>query len=148
MGDWIFGCDICQEVCPWNVRFGLPTNEPSFQPLPSPKDLSITDFLQLSQETFRTLFRKSPIKRTKWKGLLRNAAIVAGNCSDTQAIPALKRLLSENPEPFVRSHAAWALGCIGGQEVDKILREAKQDEEDSFVLEEIALAIQELKEKE
>jgi epoxyqueuosine reductase len=148
MRDWIFGCDICQEVCPWNVRFGLLTSEPSFQPLPFLNEPSITEFLQLSQEEFRTLFRKSPIMRIKWKGLLRNAAIVAGNCSDIQAIPALKRLLNENPEPLVRSHAAWALGCTGGQEVDKILREAILDEEDSSVLEEITLVIQELKAKE
>jgi epoxyqueuosine reductase len=60
----------------------------------------------------------------------------------------LKRLLNENPEPLVRSHAAWALGCIGGHGVEKFLKEAKEDEEDAFVLEEIAQAIQALKEHE
>lgn len=71
MEGWVFGCDICQEVCPWN-RFAQPHEEPAFEPHPDLLDMDRSDWLELTEETFRTVFRKSAVKRTKYKGLKRN----------------------------------------------------------------------------
>lgn len=71
MEDWMFGCDICQDVCPWN-RFATPHNEPEFNPIPEILNLSLKEWEQLSQETFNKIFRKSPLKRSKWTGIQRN----------------------------------------------------------------------------
>ncbi|MFK8036670.1 MAG: tRNA epoxyqueuosine(34) reductase QueG [Crocinitomicaceae bacterium] len=73
MEGWFFGCDICQDVCPWN-RFSTPTKEPSFGPHP---DLSIADWTDLTEEIFRDIFRHSAVKRTKFKGLQRNIDFVS-----------------------------------------------------------------------
>jgi epoxyqueuosine reductase len=140
IGEWVFGCDICQQVCPWNHRFARESQEPSFQPISFLTQASLHDFLSLEQDSFRESFRGSPFKRPKWHGILRNASIVAGNSLDPRYIPDLGGLLLDNPEPIVRSHAAWALGCIGGNEVGKILAEASLGERDPQVLAELALA--------
>jgi len=144
IGEWIFGCDICQQVCPWNNRFAPVTQEPSFQPIPFLTQASLTDFLSLTQESFRSSFRASPFKRPKWHGILRNAAVVAGNQSNPDHIPALAALIEEHPQAVVRTHAAWALGCIGGQEVNQLLKQALRNEKDPDVLDEISLAIKRL----
>lgn len=73
---WAFGCDICQEVCPWN-RFARPHHEPAFAPLPGVLDLSLRDWQEMSEEAFRKIFKGSPVKRTKWRGMMRN--VNAGN---------------------------------------------------------------------
>ena len=69
--NWMFGCDICQDVCPWN-RFSVPATEPGFKPIPEVLDLSTSEWEKLSEERFRKIFRDSAIKRTKWKGVMRN----------------------------------------------------------------------------
>lgn len=71
MEDWMFGCDICQDVCPWN-RFATPHNEPEFNPIPEILNLSLKEWEQLSQESFNKIFKKSPLKRSKWAGIQRN----------------------------------------------------------------------------
>lgn len=73
MNDWMFGCDICQDVCPWN-RFSRPTTEPAFAPIPEILDLSRQEWEALSEEAFRKIFKGSPLKRPKWKGIQRNLA--------------------------------------------------------------------------
>jgi len=78
MGDWIFGCDVCQEVCPWN-RFAKPTSESSFQPRPENRAPILSDLLRLTPEEFSTRTRRSPLKRAKHQGLIRNAAIALAN---------------------------------------------------------------------
>lgn len=108
--DWVFGCDICQQVCPWN-RHAPMTDEPDFQPRPDLQPLSLMELFELTDERFRERFRATPLWRAKRRGVLRNAAIVLGNQRDTRAIPALKRGL-QDPEPLVQDACAWALSQI------------------------------------
>lgn len=114
MGNWIFGCDVCQEVCPWVRKFSRPTSEPVFQPdldpdRIAPKLLSLINF---DEDCFRQRFQGTPVLRARRRGLLRNVAVALGNWGDPVAVPALTQALSD-PEPLVRGHAAWALGRIG-----------------------------------
>lgn len=106
LGDRIFGCDICQEVCPWNRRFARPTTEPAFRP--DHATLDLVGLLTLDEGEFRARFRDTPLRRARRAGLLRNATVALGNLGDPAAIPVLRRALSD-PEPLVVEHAAWAL---------------------------------------
>ena len=108
MQDWIFGCDICQEVCPWN-RHAPGSTEPTFQPsdgLPTP---SLAAILGLDAEAFRQRFKGTPLRRAKRRGLLRSAAIALGNRPHAPSFDAVAAALADE-EPVVRGAAAWALG--------------------------------------
>jgi epoxyqueuosine reductase len=72
LSGWIYGCDICQEVCPWNIKFSQQSSEASFQPRANLNERTIEEWSQLSEEAYRTLFKKSAVKRTKYNGLKRN----------------------------------------------------------------------------
>ena len=100
IGQRIFGCDDCLEVCPWN-RFAKPVVSP--RPLPA-----LTEMLMWNDKQFADFFRGTPIYRLKRRGWLRNICVVLGNCGDQMAIPALRRALTDQ-EPLIREHAAWAL---------------------------------------
>jgi epoxyqueuosine reductase len=107
IGEWVFGCDVCQQVCPWN-RFAAENGDPAFAPrqgLPQP---NLAEELSLTPEAFNQKFKNSPVKRAKRRGYLRNVAVALGNSGDPAAAPALERAL-DDPEPLIRSHAAWAL---------------------------------------
>ncbi|MCC6445872.1 MAG: tRNA epoxyqueuosine(34) reductase QueG [Armatimonadetes bacterium] len=134
-GDWIFGCDICQEVCPYN-RQAPASQEAAYRPRPGLSAPSLLELLGGTQEDFSRRFRNSPVKRAKRKGLLRNVAVALGNAKDPVALPALCEALRD-PEPMVRRHVAWALGRIGGPETEAALREAASAESDASVLEAI-----------
>ncbi|MBI2553063.1 MAG: tRNA epoxyqueuosine(34) reductase QueG [Candidatus Rokubacteria bacterium] len=108
MGEWVFGCDLCQTVCPWNRKAPV-TSEAALMPEAEP--LSLPSLLGMTQAEFRARFRGTPLTRPKRRGLLRNAAVALGNRKDPAAVPALTRALSD-PEPLVREHAAWALARI------------------------------------
>jgi epoxyqueuosine reductase len=108
IGDWVFGCDVCQDVCPWNHRAPR-TTEPAFQPLDGADPLELTALFDLDETAFRARFRNTPLWRAKRRGLLRNAAIALGNRPHLPAIDALIRGLSGD-EPLVRGACAWALG--------------------------------------
>ncbi len=141
MRNRIFGCDICQEVCPWNLRFARPTHEPLFRPV----DLSraappLLDLIGLDEAGFRARFRGTPVMRAKRRGLLRNVAVALGNWGDPQAVPALIQALHD-PEPLVRGHAAWALGRIGGVQARQALMKALRLEADAMVVGEIQQAL-------
>ena len=141
MGDRVFGCDDCQDVCPWNRR-APETGHSAFVSRPWNETPGLIEMLGLTPEAFRTRFRGSPVKRTKRRGLLRNAAVALGNTKDPEAIPALADSLGDD-EPLVRGHAAWALGNIGGGRALAALEQARKTEEDPSVLEEIDLAVAE-----
>lgn len=106
LGDWVFGCDICQQVCPWN-RFA-PQGDSAFDsktPPPSPEDLTLTP------QAFNQRFKGTPLKRAKRRGYLRNLAVVLGNSADLHALPVLQKAMSDD-EPMVREHAHWAIEQI------------------------------------
>ena len=108
IGDWVFGCDICQEVCPWN-RHAAGTADPVFEPRGGADSLDLADLLSLDEAGFRARFRGSPILRAKRRGLLRSAAIALGNRPHPPALAALAKAVGD-PEPAVRGAAVWALG--------------------------------------
>ena len=115
MGGLVYGCDICQDVCPWNVKFSREAREPAFRPREAigRKDARTLarNVLAMDDDAFRAAFRGSPIKRTKRRGLARNAAVVLGNVGNADDVPALTAALAD-PDAMVREHAAWALDRI------------------------------------
>jgi epoxyqueuosine reductase len=132
LGSWVFGCDVCQEVCPWNRKVS-PSERDHFRARDdSVRAPDLIELVQMSQATFSERFRKSPIKRAKRRGLLRNAAVALGNSGDRRSVPALVRALSDD-EALVREHAAWALGRLGGNEGRAALRSALTTESDPVV---------------
>jgi epoxyqueuosine reductase len=110
LGAWIFGCDICQQVCPWNLRFATKSSDPAFEPRPFLREATLEDFLRLSPQSWRTQLRDSPLERPRRKGLVRNATVVAGNLANESWIDDLILVVTNDPEPVARAHAAWALG--------------------------------------
>ena len=152
MGDWVFGCDICQDVCPVNRKA-----QGAELPIPFPEDagqrgrvsstapgkglafLDLVKLLGMSEDEFVAQFAGTSIMRAKRVGMQRNACVALGNLGESAAIPALSRALVHG-EPLVRRHAAWALGRIGGHDAGEALSQAALTEADHEVLEEIAAA--------
>ena len=138
LGNWVFGCDICQEVCPVN-RKATATGDPNF----GRTDLSAVDLIELlemTDEQFRQRFAGTPVMRAKREGMQRNACIALGNSGDPAAVPGLTRALT-TAAPLVRGHAAWALGRIGGPSAIDALRHALDRESDPGVRSEIRQAL-------
>lgn len=140
MGDWIFGCDICQEVCPYNrAKPFIPAED---FPAMLPQKIPLSELLRCrSEEEFQSLFKGTSLTRPGREGLLRNAAIAAGNLRNTALIPELKNCLEEDASALVRSHAAWALGQFKGPETIRILEHAALSELDKTVCQEIHQAL-------
>ncbi len=141
VGDWAFGCDVCQEVCPYNKRKATRSRWPEFS-----ENAGAGPYLELeevlgirTEEEFERRFAGTPLTRPGRAGILRNCCVAAGNLKLERAVPALIECLREDPSPLVRSHAAWALGEIGGAEA--ALREAAGGEKDPRCLEELELAV-------
>jgi epoxyqueuosine reductase len=139
VGNHIFGCDICQEVCPYNVKAGT-TEEPAYQPRAGLHAPELIPLLSLTEAEFRQRFRGSPILRAKRRGFLRNVAVALGNLKSIEAVPALIRAL-EDEEPLVRGHAAWALGQIGSRMAIDALQCRSQTELDADVRREMEDAL-------
>jgi len=114
IGDRIFGCDDCLDVCPWN-RFAQVSHETAFSARESTTGMSLREYLRLSDAEFRQLFKNSPIKRIKHRGFLRNVCVALGNAGDVSDLPALKRAAAD-PEPLIAEHAAWAIKQIGARQ--------------------------------
>ena len=110
LGDWVFGCDVCQDVCPWNHR-APDSEEAAFRPAEGSDPLELTSLFDLDEAAFRRRFRATPLWRAKRRGILRNAALVLGNQRSAAAEPALTRGLLDE-EPLVREACAWALERI------------------------------------
>ena len=139
VGAWVFGCDVCQDVCPVNRKAAL-GGEPSFHQRGDFGAPELIPLLALDQQAFSERFRGSPIKRAKLSGLKRNACVALGNLGDAAAVPALAQVLADD-DALVRSHAAWALGRIGGADAECALRAARAAETDAAVAEEVRLAL-------
>lgn len=110
MGHHIFGCDICQDVCPWNNKTGNapPTSLPEFQPQKQLYHPELRGLAQMDEETYRSVFRGSPVKRAKYAGLRRNVAIAMGNSGNKGFLPELQEI-AEDGDPVVAEHAGWAI---------------------------------------
>lgn len=143
VGDWLFGCDICQMACPWNTKARPFTVLSDFSPRFSGIDLEPCSLLTLTPALFKQRFTGSPLFRAKRRGLLRNAAVLLGNRKDTTAVPILARTLADEPEPLVRAHAAWALGQIGSPAARQTLSDRRTVEPNEAVQAEIAAALEE-----
>lgn len=120
IGNHIFGCDICQDVCPYNVK-AEPSADPAYQPRTGLHAPQLVPLLGLDEEMFRRRFHGSPVLRPKRRGFLRNVAVALGNLKSREAIPALIHALDDT-EALVRGHAAWALGQIGSPEASDALQ--------------------------
>lgn len=137
IGQWLFGCDICQEVCPWNQK-----NHRSQSPSEEQWDcLELEELFTLDEATFRARFRKTPLWRARRRGILRNAAIVLGNQKNVDAVESLATGLCDS-ESLVRGASAWALGRIGTPDARKRLMDRRLVEVDPLVIEEIAAALE------
>ena len=136
LGSWVFGCDRCQQVCPWN-RFALAQGEPAFAPRPGLPVPDLQQELGLSPAQFNLKYKRSPVQRAKRRGYLRNVAVALGNHGALVAVPVLRHVLLHEPEALVRQAAAWALGQIGGAESRRALDLAWESETDPQVLAEI-----------
>lgn len=139
VGSWLLGCEICQDVCPWN-RKASESPEMAFLPGEGMNPVELAEQFELDEETFRRRFRRTPLWRPRRRGILRNAAIVLGNQKDESAVPALARGLTD-AETLVRGACAWALGQCGGEQALKALDQQWAVEEDAEVRHEIEAAL-------
>lgn len=136
MGEWLFGCDVCQDVCPWNRKAPV-THDPNFQPRVDLRPADAARLLGLSQEQFDQEFAETPMARPGRTGLLRNAAIVLGNSGHVSAVPALIAALRDE-DPVIRGAAVWALQKLGGDAAEQALSELACVETNEPVREELA----------
>ncbi len=147
IGEKIYGCDICLDVCPWN-RFAKAGRQVLLSKRFDLADLTLAEILTLRREDFSRIFAKTAIKRLKWRGLLRNACVVAGNLRTgadqeeegdevDEIVPLLVRLASHE-EPIVRTHAVWAVNRLRPAEAGRYLASARAEERDEIVLDEYA----------
>jgi epoxyqueuosine reductase len=144
VGNWLFGCDLCQDVCPWNRK--SPRSETSaFQPQPDLAPADAIALLGMTEPDFRARFQDSPLNRPGWTGLRRNAAVVLGNSGDAAAMPALAAALSD-ADPVVRGAAAWALGRFHTPQALEALESRSRIENDPLVQADIVAALRRLRE--
>ena len=137
MGNWVYGCDVCQDVCPFN-RFATPAAEAAFRPASwDAAAPPLLDLLALDDDGFARRFAGSPVRRIGRARLVRNACVAAGNWGSAAAVPALAALLCD-AAPLVRGHAAWALRRIGGPAAQAALAAALATEDDPDIRLELA----------
>jgi epoxyqueuosine reductase len=142
VGQWVWGCDLCQMVCPPNARARVTAGEANAPLAPETSTPALVRLLQLRSGEFKRTYAKSAMG---WRGaaiLRRNAAVALGNSLDRAAVPALIRALQEDPHPLVRGHAAWALGRIGSPAALEALVLRLVTEIDAMVIEEVRAALE------
>ena len=140
IGDWVFGCDICQDVCPVNGQARLAGDQEFRARSLDHARPDLVGILDMTEAEFQERYRASPIRRATYAGLQRNACVALGNSGSFEAVPALARALTR-AAPLVRGHAAWALGRIGGREAHEALRTALESEAEPDVVEELRAAL-------
>lgn len=141
VGDHIFGCDICQVVCPHNTKTA-PAAHDAFAPRAGiGARPSLLPLLNMTEEEYCTWFSGSPLKRAKRSGLRRNVAVALGNLGDVTAVPDLCAALEDESDALVRGHAAWALGRLATETARLRLQKRLADERDPWVRDEISLAL-------
>ena len=146
IGRWMFGCDDCQSVCPWNRTFARDVPpDGTFEFRDGLRDVDPVEVLALDDPAFHARFAGTHLMRSRRDGLRRNACVVLGNLGDPAAVPALAAALSD-ADPVVRSHAAWALGRIGGPDARAALLLAAAAERECAVLLEIEAGIRDISE--
>ncbi len=141
IGNWVFGCDVCQEVCPWNLHFAPQHGDPAFEPRLEVANPDLLKDVRLTPQAFNQKFKDNPIQRSRRRGYLRNVCVALGNLGDPRAVPVLMEVLTLEGEPLVRRHAAWALGKIGTQAARRVLEKALISESDLHVQSEIRQAL-------
>lgn len=139
MQDWLFGCDLCQDVCPWNRKSPV-TARTEFQPQADLNSASALELLGMTEAEFLERFEDTPLSRPGWNGIRRNAAVVLGNHGDAAAIPALIGLVND-PNPVVRGAVAWALGQLGGDSAQQALQARRDVEDNADVIAELDAAL-------
>ncbi|KAA0138323.1 tRNA epoxyqueuosine(34) reductase QueG [Gimesia chilikensis] len=142
MQDWMFGCDVCQDVCPWNRKAPI-SGETAFQPVETFTPVDACELLTLDEAAFQERFQSTPMSRARRAGLLRNAAIVLGNRGDETAVQALLGVLNDE-EPLIRGAAAWALGRLGAPTTVETLQTRLETETETDVIEELKQALSRL----
>jgi epoxyqueuosine reductase len=142
IGTRIYGCDDCQDVCPWN-RFAVRSEEAAFLPREPLASMDLVRMLRMSREEFLDATRGSAVRRARYPGFLRNVAVALGNAGDRRVVPALVDALSHE-EPLVRGHSAWALGALGDRAASGPLEARRGIESDGLVRDEIDAALREL----
>lgn len=146
VGDHLFGCDICQEVCPWNRKAPV-SDDPDHQTRPVYRQLKPIDLLGFDIQRYAEVFQKSAMRRAKLRGLKRNAAVVVGNTGDVEDVEPLFEYLVDEPEELVRGHIAWAIGRLGGSEDVGLLTDILDGEDEPFVRDELQWSIDKLEAK-
>ncbi|HEY60553.1 MAG TPA: tRNA epoxyqueuosine(34) reductase QueG [Anaerolineae bacterium] len=143
MGNYVFGCDVCQLVCPWNRTHLIERiSQKEFSSKHLLPFINLPDILLYSVIQFKNHFKKTPVLRAKYRGFLRNVVVAMGNSRNPEAIPSLVTTLYDNPDSLIRSHAAWALGQIEDNRVKIVLEKALKNENNSVVKREILAALE------
>jgi epoxyqueuosine reductase len=140
IGNRIYGCDDCQEVCPWN-RFATIASEKGFEPRPENLKPELMEWIRITPREFKQRFKNSPILRATRDGFVRNIAVALGNSHNKKAVAALKAAVRDE-SVLVRSHAAWALGQIATKQAFHALKDVEPEERNPEVLAEIGLALE------
>ncbi len=142
MGNFIYGCDVCQDVCPWNRQLSGSLVE-QFKPRETNRAPELRELARISPQDFRERYHRSPIKRTKWQGLMRNIAVALGNSRNPESVVKLTGLLNTD-DSMVRRHAAWALARIGTSEAVAVIRERWEKERDQETFRTLESLLQDL----
>lgn len=141
LGNWIFGCDLCQMVCPWNIHASRPEVEQEFKSHFWINEALLNQEIHLSNQEFSQKFGNTPVKRALRRGYLRNVAVAIGNSHDPRSVPELIRALVEEREPLVRSHITWALGKYHQNQARSALAARLIQESNPDVITEIRMAL-------